>query len=223
MTPHRTIGFEFVDTKAGRYRLQASQFVVDPVTHVGQEWKSKADEIELRDGDDLSGIVLELVPPPGLARTVDIRSHHDIVDRVVVGKDRWGHPDMNGKLHLAFDPLDVQAAPPEQQNTKLEDTFDRTTPEVGSGVHVRVTVVGRLNKVIAPDGSESFDGVVICDVTIVFFDAGEGETNDTLQDLNIPLRLGESHTMPYNMVSTDTVPERASGTVTITNLIASLP
>jgi hypothetical protein len=78
---------------------------------------------ELRDGDDLSGIVLELVPPPGLARTVDIRSHHDIVDRVVVGKDRWGHPDMNGKLHLAFDPLDVQAAPPEQQNT-----WSATTP-----------------------------------------------------------------------------------------------
>lgn len=223
MTPNRAIEFAFVDTKAGRYHLQASQFVVDPVTHVGQEWKSKVDEIELRDGDDLSGIVLELFPPPGLARMIDIRSHHDIVDRVVIGKDRWGHPDMDGKLHLAFDPLDVQAAPPEQQNTKLEDTFDQTTPEVGSGVHVRVTVVGRLNKVIAPDGSESFDGVVVCDVTIIFFDAGEGETNDTLQDLNIPLRLGESHTTPYNMVSNDTVPERASGTVTITNLIASLP
>lgn len=223
MTPHRTIGFEFVDTKAGRYRLQASQFVVDPVTHVGQEWKSKADEIELRDGDDLSGIVLELVPPPGLARTLDIRSHHDIVDRVVVGKDRWGHPDMNGKLHLAFDPLDVKAAPPEQRNTKLEDTWDQTTPEVGSGVHVRVTVVARLQKAIAPDGSESFDGTIVCDVTIVFFDTGEGETNDTLEDFGIVLKLGESHATPYNMVSNDTVPERASGTVTITNLIASLP
>ena len=230
MTERRKIGFEFVDTKAGRYHLQASQFVIDPLTNVGQEWKSEAVEIELQDGDDQSGIVLELVPPPGLARTVDIRSHHDIVDRVVVGKDRWGHPDMNGKLHLAFDPLDVQAATPptpptllEQQNTKLEDTFDQTTPEVGSGVHVRVTVVSRLNEVIAPDGSKSYDGVVFCDVTIKFFDSGEGETNATLQDLNIPLQLGESHTTPYNMVSDDTVPERASGTVTITNLIASLP
>ena len=33
-----------------------------------------------------------------------------------------------------------------------------------------------------------------------FFDSGEGETNDTLQQLNINLRLGESHTIPYNMV-----------------------
>jgi hypothetical protein len=193
------------------------------LAQVAQEWKSKSEEIELRDGDDLSGIVLELFPPPGLARTVNIRSHHDIVDRVVIGKDRWGHPDMDGKLHLAFDPLDVQAAPPEQQNTKLVDTFDQTTPEVGSGVHVRVTVVGHLNKAIGRDGSESFDGTVVCDVTIIFFDAGEGETNDTLKELNIPLRLGESHSTPYNMVSNDTVPERASGTVTITNLMASLP
>ncbi|MDB6101933.1 MAG: hypothetical protein JWO52_1932 [Gammaproteobacteria bacterium] len=223
MTPNRAIGFEFVDTKAGRYRLQASLFVLDPLAQVAQEWKSKSEEIELRDGDDLSGIVLELFPPPGLARTVNIRSHHDIVDRVVIGKDRWGHPDMDGKLHLAFDPLDVQAAPPEQQNTKLVDTFDQTTPEVGSGVHVRVTVVGHLNKAIGRDGSESFDGTVVCDVTIIFFDAGEGETNDTLKELNIPLRLGESHSTPYNMVSNDTVPERASGTVTITNLMASLP
>ena len=130
---------------------------------------------------------------------------------------------MNGKLHLAFDPLDVPTASAVQQNTKVKDTFDQTTPEVGSGVHVRVTVDGRLNKVVATDGSESFDGTVICDVTIVFFDTSEGETNDTLQDLNILLQLGETHTTSYNMVSADTVPERASGTVTISNLLASLP
>jgi hypothetical protein len=223
LTRHRTAEFQFVGTKAGRYDLQASQFVVDPTTNVGQEWKSKLEEIELQDGQTLGGLVLELVPPPGLARTVDIRSHHDIVDRVVVGKDRWGHPDMNGMLHLAFDPLDVKAAPSEQQNTRINDTWDQTTPEVGSGVHVRVTVVARLQKVTASDGSENFDGAIVCDVTIVFFDTSEGETNDTLQDSGIVLKLGESHTTPYNMVSNDTVPERASGTVTITNLIASLP
>ena len=164
-----------------------------------------------------------MFPPPGLARTVDIVSHHDIVDRVVVGKDRWGHFDMNGKLTLAFDPLDVPTAAAVQQNTRVKETFDRTTPEVGSGVHVRVTVHSRLNKLVASDGSESFDGAVICDVTIVFFDTSEGETNGTLQDLNILLHLGETHTTPYNMVSADTVPERASGTVTISNLLASLP
>jgi hypothetical protein len=223
MNAHTMIEFRFVNVKAGRYRLQASQFVLDPTTNVGQEWKSKSMEVELKDGDDLTGIVLELVPPPGLARTVDIQSHHDIVDRVVVGKDRWGHPDMNDKLHLAFDPLDVPAAPPEQRNTRLEDKWVQMTPEVGSGVHVSVTVVARLNQVTASNGSKSFDGAIVCDLTIVFFDAGEGETNDTLQELNIFLPLGISHTTPYNMVSADTVPERASGTVTITNLLASLP
>jgi hypothetical protein len=220
---NRAIGFQFVDTKAGRYHLQASQFVLDPTTNIWLEWKSKREDIKLLNGDNISGVVLELFPPPGLARTVDIVSHHDIVDRVVVGKDRWGHPDMNGKLHLAFDPLDVPTASAVQQNTKVKDTFDQTTPEVGSGVHVRVTVDGRLNKVVATDGSESFDGTVICDVTIVFFDTSEGETNDTLQDLNILLQLGETHTTSYNMVSADTVPERASGTVTVSNLLASLP
>ena len=223
MNAHKGIEFRFVNVKAGRYRMQASQYVLDTATNVGQEWKSKSIEIDLKDSDDLSGIVLELVPPPGLARTLDIQSHHDIVDRVVVGKDRWGHPDMNGKLHLAYDPLDVPAAPPEQQNTKLSDTWDETTPEVGSGVHVRVTVAARLHTVTAPDGSESLDGAIVCDLTIVFFDAGEGETNDTLQELNIFLPLGSPHVVPYNMVSDDTVPERASGTVTIANLMASLP
>jgi hypothetical protein len=220
---NRTVGFQFVDTKAGRYRLQASQFIVDPTTRVGLEWKSKAEEIELRDGNDLSGLVLELLPPPGFARTIDIRSHHDVVDHVVFGKDRWGHFDMNGRLPLAFDPLDVPAAPPEQQNTKLKDTFDKTTPEVGSGVHVRVQVVARLNEIIAPDGSRSFDGTVTCDVYITFFDASEGETDGTKQDLNIQLPLLGSHTTSYDMTSDDIVTEHASGTVTITNLMASLP
>jgi hypothetical protein len=223
LSPNHMLGFQFVDTKAGRYRLQASQFVVDPNNGVGLEWKSKPEEIELRDGDDLGGLVLELLPPPGLARTVYILSHHDVVDRVVIGHDRWGHFNIDSNLPLAFDPLDVKAAPPEQQNTKLKNTFDATTPEVGSGVHVRVQVVARLHEIIAPDGSGSFDGAVTCDVYITFFDASEGETDGTKQDLNIQLRLGESHTTSYDMTSNDIVSESASGTVTITNLMASLP
>ena len=218
-----TIGFQLVDAKAGRYLLQASIFVVDPETNVGQEWKAEPKEVVLKDGDIQNGYVLELVPPPGLARTVNITSHHDIVDRVLIGKDRWGHPDMNGNIQLAFDPLDVDDAPDEMKNTRLKDVWDQTTPEVGSGVHVRVKVDASLNEIIAPDGSRTFDGTVLCDFMLWFFDSDEGETNATLQELNIPLRLGESHTIPYNLVSDDTVPERASGTVTITNLIASLP
>jgi hypothetical protein len=198
-------------------------YVVDPVSNVGQEWKSKPQDVGLSDGDIQDGHVLELFPPDGLARTVYITTHHDIVDRVVVGKDRWGHPDMNGKILLAFDPLDVPAAPDDQKNTCLEDAWERTTPEVGSGVHVRVKVDARLNKIIAVDGTHTFDGSVTCDVRLWFFDSGEGEINDTLQQLNINLRLGESKTIPYNMVSDDTVPERASGTIMISNLIATLP
>lgn len=219
----RTVEFRFQNVKAGRYNIQASQFVLNPAVGVAQEWKSKLDVITIQNGDVLSGIELELFPPAGLARTVDIRSHHDIVDRVVVGKDRWGHPDMNGALHLAVDPQEPADAPPEQRNTRLEDRWDQTTPVVGSGVHVRVTVDARLVQTIAADGSVSFDGSIICDMRLFFFDTSEGETNGTVEDLGRVLALGKSHETSYNMVSNDTVPERASGTITITNLLASLP
>lgn len=67
------------------------------------------------------------------------------------------------------------------------------------------------------------DGTIVCDVHIVFFDTSEGETNGKVDDLAITLAVGESHETSYNMVSDDTVPERASGTVSVTNLMASLP
>ena len=219
MSPHPTIGFDFIDTKAGRYDLQAFQFVVDEKTMVAQEWKSEVREINLRDGDDRCGIVLKLIPPPGLARTLGILSHHDIVDRVVVSEDRWGHPDMSGKIQLAFDLLDDEDAPPKHQNMKLTNTWVQTTPEVGSGVHVRVSVTATLRQ----DPGVAPDGAIVCDVHIVFFDAGEGETNGTVDDLAITLKGGKSHKTPHNMVSDDTVPERASGTFTVTNLLAALP
>lgn len=215
----RTVGFDFVDIKAGRYDLQAFLFVVDKKTMVGQEWRSQARDVQLRDGDDQSGIELELVPPPGVARTLDIRSHHDIVDRVVIGKDRWGHYDVDQKIQLAFDPLDNEDAPPEQQNTKWTETWTQFTPAVGSGVQVKVSVSATLKH----DPGTDPDGTIVCDVHIVLFDTSEGETDGTLDDVAITLAAGDSHETPYNMASDDTVPERASGTVTITNLPAALP
>ena len=62
---NRTIGFQFVDTKAGRYHLQASQFVLDPTTNIWLEWKSKREDIKLLNGDNISGVVLELFPRRG--------------------------------------------------------------------------------------------------------------------------------------------------------------
>ena len=97
-------GWSFDSDKAGRYRLQASMFVIDPATNVGLEWTSKAEDFEIRDGDDLFGVVLELRPSPGVARTVFVRHHTDIMDRRVVGKDDWGHFDLDDKILLAFDP-----------------------------------------------------------------------------------------------------------------------
>ena len=146
-------GWSFDPVKAGRYRLQASMFVIDPATNVGLEWTSKAEDFEIHDGDDLSGITLELLPPPGLARTVFVRHHADIVDRRVLGKDDWGHFDLDDKIPLAFDPRDNPvAAPKEQINTKIDGHYDITSPEVGSGVHVRVKVNASLQSVDNPDG-----------------------------------------------------------------------
>lgn len=67
------------------------------------------------------------------------------------------------------------------------------------------------------------DGTIVCDVHIVFFDTSERETDGTLDDVAITLAACDSHETSYNMVSDDTMPERASGMVTITNLLAALP
>lgn len=214
--------FSFVDTKAGPYHLRGAMFVVDRKTRVGTEWSSPTKLIELRPGDDLGGLVLELEPPPGVARDVVVQSHHDVVDRRVVGKDAWGHFDLNGTIPLAYDPLDLPQAPPGQRNTLLRAGFDQTTPEVGSGVHVRVRVDAWLKEITAADGSVHYDGTVVADLTLVFFDAEEGEINARLTKTGVELPLGESFTMPYNLVSDDTVPERASGHVTVHNTFAVL-
>ncbi|HYO86067.1 MAG TPA: hypothetical protein VES01_06390 [Dermatophilaceae bacterium] len=214
--------FRFSNVKAGAYHLQGSMFVVDEETRVGTEWTSKPDLLKLRPGDDIGGIELELVPPPGVARDVMVQSHHDVVDRRVVGKDAWGHFDLDGTIELAHDPLDVPGAPADQRNTRLSGGFDRTTPEVGSGVHVRVQVAARLKQTPGPAGSVSYDGTVIADLTVVFFDAEEGETNATRTELGIELAPGATHPMPFNLVSDDTVPERASGHLTVSNVFAVL-
>ena len=126
---------------------------------------------------------------------------------------------MSGKIQLAFDLLDNEDAPPERQNTKLTNTWVQTTPEVSSGVHVRVSVTATLRQ----DPGVAPDGATVCDVHIVFFDSGEGETKETVGNHAITLKVGKSHKTPCNMVSDETVPERASGTVTVTNLLAALP
>ena len=89
-------------------------------------------------------------------------------------------------------------------------------------MHVRVTVDTYLKEIPGPGGSHDYDGTVVCTITLVFFDTSEGETNDTLVDTNIELPLGAAHTIPYNLVSNDTVPERASGFVTVRNVFAVL-
>ena len=55
------------------------------------------------------------------------------------------------------------------------------------------------------------------------FDTDEGETNDTIDRTGITLGVNDKYELPYNLVSDDTVPERASGTVVIHNLLAALP
>ncbi|MBK8437421.1 MAG: hypothetical protein IPL37_13180 [Austwickia sp.] len=214
--------FAFVNTKAGGYHLRGSMFVIDPEHQVGTEWVSRTELIELRPGDDLSGLVLELVPPPGVARDLVVQTHHDVVDRRVVGKDAWGHFDLDGRIELAYDPLDVPDAPADQRNTRVDGAFEVVTPEVGSGVHVKVSVAARLEPTPGPGGSVSYNGTVVADLTLVFFDAEEEEVNATLTEPGVVLRPGEAHTMPFNLVSDDIVPERAAGHVTVSNVFAAL-
>lgn len=100
--------WQFMNTKAGRYHIKASMFIIDRDTRVGQEWKSKDNDIVINNGDVLSGIELELRPPPGVARNVLVHHHADVVDRRVIGKDDWGHFDLDNMLGLAFDPREAR-------------------------------------------------------------------------------------------------------------------
>jgi hypothetical protein len=216
--------WEFLNTKAGRYHIKASMFIFDPFTKVSQEWKSKdKNDIVINNGAVLSGIVLELRPPPGVAANVNVEHHADIVDRRVIGKDAWGHFDLPQMLPLSFDPRDDPSTPTEQRNTKLRDTYDRTTPAVGSGQHVRVKVDARLHGVPGPGGSIHYDGSVELDVHVVFFDGDDGETNGTAEEIGVLVAVNAKHELPYNLVSDELVPDRASGKVTIHNFLAVLP
>jgi hypothetical protein len=68
-----------------------------------------------------------------------------------------------------------------------------------------------------------YDGTVIVDTTITFYDDSEGEVNDVIKDSGRELGPGEAHEIDWNLVSNDVVPERASGFVRITNVFAALP
>lgn len=213
--------FAFTDVKTGSYYLDSSMFVIDQAENVGLTWSSSRQLVDLQPGEDIN-VDLELEPPPGVARDVRVTSHHDIVDRRVIGKDDWNHFDLGGNIELAYDPLDVITAPPDQRNTHLDNAFEKTSPEVGSGVHVYVHVAAHLVGVPGPGGSIHYDGSASADITLVFYDAEEGETNATVTELGVLLAPGAEHTMPYNEVSPDTLPERASGWVTISNVPAAL-
>ncbi|MFZ0714803.1 carboxypeptidase-like regulatory domain-containing protein, partial [Mycobacterium sp.] len=214
--------YRFANVAAGNYLLQASMFVKDPTAGTAVEWKSEPRLVSLNAGDNIEDLDLELQPPPGLARHIKIDSHFDIVDKVVVGDDRWGHFNPTAELDLAWDPRDDPALPADQRNTKLDGSIPpMVTPEVGSGVHVRVEVKGKLKQTNM--AGTPYDGTVVVDTTLTFYDSGEGEVNAVVSDPGRELATGQSYEMPIHLESDDTVPERASGWVRITNIFAALP
>ena len=62
---------------------------------LGLEWKSKQVDITIHDGEDLTRVDLELLPPPGIARNLLVQHHADLIDRTVIGKDDIGHFDVD--------------------------------------------------------------------------------------------------------------------------------
>jgi hypothetical protein len=89
------------------------------------------------------------------------------------------------------------------------------------GVHVRVEVKGKLKQTNV--AGTPYDGTVVVDTTLTFYDSGEGEVNDVVSDTGRELATGQSYEMPFHLESDDTVPERASGWVRISNIFAVLP
>jgi hypothetical protein len=95
---------------------------------------------------------------------------------------------------------------------------------VGSGQYVRVKVDARLHSVPGPGGSINYDGLVEVDIHVVFYDGDDGETNGTADELGVLVPVNDPpHEFPYNLVSNELVPDRASGTVVVHNFLAALP
>lgn len=200
----------------------AEAFIVlsNPVSGNPETFRTKS---PLKFDVDKNGIVsidLKLAPPSDLARTIDVHMESDIHDRSFWGGDA-DHKEFSDDWHfdLQQDLNDNPLAPEDQQNTVLHyENVWRTEPEVGSGVHVAISIIADLKP-----SDRSVD--CHCEIALIDTDSGGflgiGRSSDVDQlevhDVNIPADQFKDVLVKVNFSSDETVPERAQVSVRLTN------
>lgn len=159
-------------------------------------------------------VVLRLEPPPDLWRVLDVHLTADVHDRSFWGGDADARAfDVTWPIELRDDVLDDPSAPADQRNSKLQDTGSwRTEPEVGSGVHVTVTVTAVLHPA---------DRSIACHVVVSLVDVEQGETDQTeVRDVTVLPDAPELDVLDaFDFSSDETVPERARVSLRLRNRV----
>ena len=163
---------------------------------------------------------LHLDPPSDLWRIVDVDLDADIHDRSVWGGDAdHKRLPIRASFELRQDLEDDPEAPEDQRNTVLHcENVWRTEPEVGSGVHVAMSIIADLDP---NDRSINCH----CEIALIDTDSGGflgiGTSSDVDQlerrDENIQPDQTVDVLTNFDFASQETVPERARVTFRLTN------
>jgi hypothetical protein len=200
----------------------ADGFIVLPNPASGnlETFRTKAPlKFDIRQGQ-LTRINLVLEPPPDLWRIVDVQLDADVHDRSFWGGDadaRFFH--IHRSFELRQDLEDDPNAPPDQQNSVFHhaDVW-RTEPAVGSGVHIAVSYIAKLDP---SDRSVSCH----CEVALIdtdsggFLGIGTSSNVDQIEKRDVTVSADEAKDVLRNVdfASNETVPERARVSLRLTN------
>jgi len=200
----------------------AEGFIVmpNPVTGNPETFRTaQALEFKIEKGKSVP-VDLKLEPPSDLWRVIDVHLDADIHDRSFWGGDADSHHFIEDwHFELRQDLEDDPLAQADQQNTVLHfEQVWRTEPEVGSGVHVALSIIADLN---TADRSIKCH----CEVALIDTDSGGflgiGTSSDVDQlekrDVVVPADGSTDVLVGVNFSSDEDVPERAAVSLRLTN------
>jgi len=165
-------------------------------------------------------VVLRLEPPDDLWRVIEVVIDADIHDRSFWGGDSDArHIILTPSFELRQDLSDPPGAGEEERNTVLSaEHYWRTEPAVGSGVHVGLSLTAKCDPA---------DRSVSCHCRTALYDTSDGGIFGLLTSYEVDqideqdVRVAADQTRVVlngaAFASDETVPERATVTVKITN------
>lgn len=206
--------------EAGTHFAEAFILLPNPVTGQLETFRTpKPVPFEVIAGQTVR-VDLVLEPPSDLWRVVEVDLDADIHDRSFWGGDAdHKRLPIKASFELRQDLGDDPDAPREQRNTVLRyQSVWRTEPEVGSGVHVAMSIIANF---------EPSDRSVKCHCEIALIDTdsggflGIGTSSDVDQlekrDVSVAADQTADVLVDFDFASDETVPERARVTCRLKN------